>query len=105
MRDLFGNEILESELPAHREEPKKKYTPHGYAAAPGTGPKGEYCRTCQFAVRRSGGRKHYWKCYLRVRAWSSCYATDILLKSPACKHWELQKLSPFRPRYNVGPAR
>jgi hypothetical protein len=98
-RDLFGYPVLESELPAHRDKLKRKETPNGYAAPPGTGPKGEYCRTCEHAVRRSGGRKHYWKCYLRVRTWSACYATDIRLKSPACRYWELHKLSPFRPKH------
>lgn len=72
MIDLFGNLVLEMELPVRREKGKRKEIPKGYAAAPGTGPKGEHCASCQFAVKARGGRLYYWKCLLRKLSWSSC---------------------------------
>ena len=95
--DLFGNPVVDT--PTLRQRKENAGRPQGYAAPPGTGPRGETCRTCEFAVRRQGGRKFYWKCaaWLRIyhRQWNNSYGTDILLKSPACKHWQLHKLSPF----------
>lgn len=96
MNDLFGvpvNELLE---PVHRDKPKKRYTPKGYATRPGSGPKGETCGTCEFAKKVNGGRRYYWKCWLVRQNWTSSYGTDIRLKSPACSRWELAKLTPFK---------
>lgn len=96
MNDLFGNPVDELTLPAHRDKPKKKYTPNGYASRPGSGPVGESCGTCENAVKRNGGRRYYWKCMLMAKVWTASYGTDIRLKSPACALWRFKdKVSPF----------
>lgn len=92
MIDLFGNPILDSEMPTHLEVAKKRYICKGYASVPGSGPKGEHCSSCEFAVKRN----RFWKCYLRRKTWSACITTDIRLKSPACRYWQLHKLTVFR---------
>jgi hypothetical protein len=94
MLDLFGQPVVS--LPRPSMDKPKAGQPKGYAAPPGSGPKGETCGTCQHAVRVNGGRKDYWKCSLLRNRWTSSYGTDIRLKWASCRHWELQKLSPFR---------
>lgn len=66
----------------------KKDEPRGYAAAPGTGPAGETCRTCAHSCLNAGNSKNYWKCGLLKFAWTRSPRTDIRLKSHACLHWE-----------------
>ncbi len=61
--------------------------PRGYAYTPGTGPAAETCGTCAFALR---GR-HYAKCGKARGIWTHSRRTDILLGSPACRHWEASK--------------
>jgi hypothetical protein len=56
--------------------------PRGYAAPPGTGPKGETCGLCQHLILKRMA-KHYPKCGGR--------ATDVLVRSPACSKWERRK--------------
>lgn len=75
--DLFGESVRT--VPQH---PKK-----GYAAPPGTGPVGERCRSCKHLARK-GRAKTYLKCGLMRRHWTNGPGTDILAKSPACRHWE-----------------
>lgn len=97
--DLFGVPVADSQLPRVGARKANAGKPQGYAAPPGTGPRGETCSSCEFAIRQQGGRKYYWKCrmLLRLRVkWTRGYGTDILLKSPACKHWQMYKLSPFK---------
>ena len=79
MNDLFGQEI--------KSEPKRAGQPKGYAAAPGTGPDGQFCRTCAHAWSR--GR--YWKCDLVNPTRGP--GTDIRLKSPACRFWDRRKVT------------
>lgn len=95
--DLFGHPVLDQSLPRPTQEKKKhKIVPNGYAARPGSGPKGETCKTCEFAVKSQGGRRYYWKCKkLGVMNWTHGPGTDIRLKSPACRFWQLHKLTPF----------
>ena len=83
--DLFG-ERVESEF-------RKTPVPKGYAATPGSGPQGESCKSCKHAVGtgRTGGRT-YWKCELLRAHWTSGPGTDILLRSPACKHWQAERV-------------
>lgn len=81
---------------------KRKEIPKGYAARPGSGPAGETCKTCEFKYRieiRSG--KMFWKCLKMKHIWSSCYASDIRLKSPACSFWE-QALSKTPRKLGLG---
>jgi len=63
-----------------------------YAAIPGTGPAGESCRTCRNSRRRNHGHRAYWKCRL-VRE-SHGPATDIRLKTPACRRWKSKERKP-----------
>lgn len=89
MKDLFGQPIDERALPLASEaktKPKRNETPRGYAAPPGTGPSGHFCRDCRHATKISYA-KNYWKCGLMRVGWTCGFKTDIRLKSPACKHW------------------
>lgn len=61
--------------------------PKGYAAPPGTGPEGETCGSCaHHATVRHASIYH--KCGLLRQAWTRGQATDIRVRSPACKLWE-----------------
>ena len=86
--DLFGEEMLGPEPLPPTEKKKRKYHPNGYAAPPGSGPKGERCNTCKFFCRRGGHARHFLKCLLLQRSWTHGPGTDILAKSPACMHWK-----------------
>lgn len=91
--DLFGQPVAD-DLPKLTKFGKKKRdeTPKGYAAKPGSGPVGHFCRDCRHSVKKSLA-KNYWKCALMFRFWTGGFKTDIRLKSPACKEWasKLQK--------------
>lgn len=61
--------------------------PRGYAALPGTYcglEKPETCGTCAHTV--DFGR--FKKCGLVRGAWTHGRATDILVRTPACRRWE-----------------
>lgn len=81
--NLFGEEVTPEALTktGKRKTPKRK----GYAAQPGTGPEGESCKTCRHRVRVLG---KYNKCNLVKAFWTGGFATDVLVKSPACQKWE-----------------
>lgn len=57
----------------------------GYAAMPGTGPRGETCRSCAHS-RAHEASKRYWKCDLIKPTKGP--GTDIAVLSPACRRWE-----------------
>lgn len=59
--------------------------PNGYAAPPGSGPENETCGSCGHCRQRTVHGKHFYKCGLMMAAWSRDRATDIVLKSPACR--------------------
>lgn len=81
-------------------EPPQTYAPKvispkasGYAAAPGSGPEHETCGSCAHCRLRRGQRqggqtKRYYKCVLMIAPWTFGRASDVLLKSPACKRWQ-----------------
>jgi hypothetical protein len=58
--------------------------PRGYFYHPGTGPVNETCGSCKHCT----GFRRYKKCDLNKSRWTHSRTTDILVKSPACKHWE-----------------
>ncbi len=59
----------------------------GYGGIPGTGPKGETCKSCYYRVRNvSGSGRVFQKCGL-IR-WTHGAATDIRVKSPSCSKWK-----------------
>jgi hypothetical protein len=68
---------------------KKKYpTPYGYYFAPGTGPAGETCGSCDHCVRKHLSKKNVYKCGLNRENWGGTRRSDIVLRSPACKFWK-----------------
>jgi hypothetical protein len=85
MKDLFGNELTEAQALAIVK--RKTPQPRGYAAPPGTGPKGETCRTCAHYTLREFA-KVYRKCGLMEAKWTGGPATDILARAPACRLWK-----------------
>jgi hypothetical protein len=64
----------------------KRPTVNGYARRPGSGPKGEACRTCQHATAYNYHDRRYFKCWLVKPTHGP--GTDIRLKSPACELWK-----------------
>lgn len=85
MRDLLGNEISNEE--ALRILKRKTPQPRGYAQPPGSGPKGETCKTCKH-IARIRCSKTYIKCRLLEAGWTHGPGTDIKAKAPACRLWE-----------------
>jgi hypothetical protein len=85
--DLFG-EMTAAPMPAAIGEKKRRVTqPKGYAAPPGTGPKGETCRTCIHKYTRQMGGS-YIKCLLVKARWTGGPGTDIKASAPACRYWD-----------------
>lgn len=62
--------------------------PGGYAFPPGTGPRGETCRTCQHKLSVDIGSRIVPKCELVRPNWTHSRRTDILVSSPACQYWK-----------------
>jgi hypothetical protein len=62
--------------------------PRGYAFPPGTGPRGETCRTCQHKLSVDVGSRTVPKCELVRVNWTHSRRTDILVRSPACQYWK-----------------
>lgn len=91
MTDLFLKDLLGRGVRIDPDAPmrpkKRKPTPSkGYAAPPGTGPKGETCKTCKHYY--IGHRGHYRKCALMRARWTGGPGTDIKAGAPACRSWE-----------------
>lgn len=89
--DFCGSEYALT--PAQRAKINQKHPPpvkRGYAYPPGTGPKGETCKTCEHIVRKRMG-KTYLKCGKAQYKWTGGGGSDILAGSPACKGWEAKK--------------
>ena len=84
MISLFGDEIPNV---APKPQTAKK---GGHYAAPGTGPEGESCGTCRYAVRRKLSSKSVYKCELARRCWTHGPGSDIRLKDPACGGWRAE---------------
>jgi len=68
--------------------PKK---PHGVPAPLASGPDGETCGSCRFAVKVQHQAGSYYKCELMERYWTHGAGTDIRLKWPACKEHQQRK--------------
>lgn len=73
--DLFG-------------DPPQKRLGIGYAGRPGMGPEGETCGSCVHSKRHGSGNKHFYKCHHELGYRSSCEASDIRLRTPACQFWK-----------------
>lgn len=82
--DLFGEapqQIAPLQIKRQRER-----EPRGYAAAPGSGPAGETCKSCRYYVIKQMAQA-YRKCELRRAAWTGGAGTDVRASSPACSKW------------------
>jgi hypothetical protein len=88
--DLFGETVI---LEISESKAVRKPTrPNGYAAPPGTGPQGETCKSCAHSVRvNQNTAGTYRKCALMRANWTGGPGSDILFRSPACRHWEREK--------------
>lgn len=75
--------------PAQKQALQRKTAKHGHAAAPGSGPASESCKTCRNLARNEmrGGRV-FLKCALRKAQWTGGYGTDVRAKDPACSKWQ-----------------
>lgn len=71
-------------VPTKRKPTVKK----GYAAEPGTGPVGKFCKDCAYKTTIDGSARSYVKCLLRKPSWTKGGGTDILANSPACSKFE-----------------
>lgn len=74
--------LPDSALAARRLSRKR-----GHAAAPGTGPAGETCGSCEHLVRRQMA-KTYLKCGLVRALWTGAVRTDVRAGDAACRLWE-----------------
>lgn len=84
--DLFGAPLPQPPAVTPRTgKVKRKTIPKGYAARPGSGPRGETCGSCNYAYRRQSGTRAYWKCGLVTP--TNGPGTDIRFQSPACQLW------------------
>jgi len=60
----------------------------GYAAAPGSGPQGETCKSCAHYTHNDWRTaRAFRKCALMRAVWTHGPGTDILASSPACSQW------------------
>lgn len=96
LRDLLGNEVSEEQARALLKRKRREPTPNGYAWKPGTGPAGETCGSCKHHFRNQMA-KVYHKCSLSESRWTGGRATDILVRSPACKFWEADTATTEQP--------
>ena len=88
-KDLFG-EPLPAPAAVRKDGGRRKV---GYAARPGSGPKGQRCgncKHCSLVTRRGVASK---KCELMAHAWTHGAETDIHPQAPACKQWERRPLA------------
>lgn len=95
MLDLFGKlvPVPTSTDPAMTPRQKRRLCrsparPKGYAKPPGSGPKGETCKTCaNYRVIASRSNKTFRKCELLRAHWTSGPGTDIKASAAACSLW------------------
>jgi hypothetical protein len=77
--------------------PRRSIIDKAHPYPPGSGPKGQFCSTCQKCVCRHFTRKRFYKCRVMMKTWTGGKGTDIRLKDPACRSWEpcCEKLDVF----------
>lgn len=86
---MTGGQLELLEVPPLAPPAKPRKPPvHGYAARPGTGPKGQRCNTCVSMQRvlQAGARSY--KCEIRAAEWRPGPETDVKHNAPACSYWE-----------------
>lgn len=84
--DMFVDSLGAAMMEVRRKKEWGKA--NGYARVPGSGPKGETCKTCVHSCATGGYRKTYYKCAVIKHRWTHGPGTDILIKSPACSMWK-----------------
>lgn len=85
------SDLLFKEMALTPEERKgifrsKKPRKTGHAGIPGSGPKGEFCRTCAHLYRKNMA-KTYLKCSLMRAHWTGGGGSDVKARDPACSAW------------------
>lgn len=86
MKGLFGCDCTDRPLPKRQRAPRRRVD-MAHAAAPGTGPECETCKTCRHYCRVHAD-KVYRKCGLTRATWSHGPGTDIRAMDLACEKWE-----------------
>lgn len=81
--DLLGHPIPPPAIQAVRRI--------GYAARPGTGPKGQRCNTCAHCIKITQHRQPARKCELKAPIWTTSAETDVKHNAPACRFWQRKK--------------
>lgn len=76
----FTSELLEL------SKPSRTGRPTGYAAAPGSGPLGQSCKSCRH-MKRVGLVRAFRKCDLMREFWDGSRKSDVNSSSPACCRW------------------
>jgi hypothetical protein len=84
-KDLWAQPIA-----AHKRKGPK---PSGHAGKPGSGPKGETCKTCKHLTRLTYS-KTYLKCALVRKQWTSGTGSDVRAKDAACWKWDADETQP-----------
>lgn len=85
----FGNmtrEQFQSLVDGPCKDPIGPPASRGYAATPGTGPKGETCESCTHFARIISTGTHL-RCGLMKEFWGGS-RIDIKARAPACARWE-----------------
>jgi len=88
-RDLFGEPIT-APVAIRKGGGRRKV---GYAARPGSGPKGQRCGNCKHCSLVTSRGVSSKKCELMAGAWTHGAETDIHPQAPACKQWERRPLA------------
>ena len=86
----FTQDSFFPEIPEAKKRGKHYVKPKGYAGTPGSGPKGETCKTCKHYTRAGYHNRVHLKCGLVQ--WAHSRSNDILAGSPACQFWEAEQL-------------
>lgn len=81
--DLLGHPLA----PAGQFRKDGRLRKLGYAARPGTGPKGQRCNTCSYCIVIQQGSTTVRKCQVTVRLWTPGPETNIKHNAPACSEW------------------
>lgn len=84
------DELALMTLPPSALAARRKSNKRGHASPPGTGPKGESCKTCAHVVRK-GMSKTYLKCGIMRAHWTGGGATDVRSGDAACSQWSALK--------------
>jgi hypothetical protein len=88
--DLFALADGPMLTPKQRRElggKRKSARPNGYPKPPGSGPKGETCKSCAHIRRVDTGCRKFRKCGLLEGNWTHGPGTDILAGAAACSLW------------------